>query len=110
MQFKVKLMNKALENVKKPNFGPDFGLFTPNLKPPKFFLAFYFDELLKIVRSYYHIQFKVKLMNEAWENDKKPNFGPDFGPFAPKLPANFFSRVLPLLVVKHCSKLLTYAI
>ena len=71
MQFKVKLMNKALENVKKPNFGPDFGLFTPNLEPPKFFLEFYFDELLTIVRSYYQIQFKVRLMNEAWENGKK---------------------------------------
>ena len=33
MQFKVKLMNKALENVKKSNFGPNFGLLTPNLKP-----------------------------------------------------------------------------
>ena len=65
MQFKVKLMNKALENVKKPNFGTDFGLFTPNLEPQKFFLEFYFDELLNIVRSYYQIQFKVRLMNEA---------------------------------------------
>ena len=71
MQFKVKLMNKALENVKKPNFGPDFGLFNPNLEPPKFFLEFYFGELLTIVRSYYQIQFKVRLMNEAWENGKK---------------------------------------
>ena len=103
-------MKKPLENVKKPNFGPDFGLFTPNLESPKLVLEFYFHELLKIVPSYYGMQFKVKLMNEVWENDKKPNFGPDFGPFAPKLPAKIFSRVLPLLVVKHCSKLLTYAI
>ena len=71
MQFKVKLMNKASENVKKPNFGPDFGLFTPNLESPIFFLEFYFEELLNIVRSYYQIQFKVRLMNEAWENGKK---------------------------------------
>ena len=71
MQFKIKLMKKALENVKKPNLGPDFGLFTPNLGPPKFFLEFYFGKLLNIVRSYYQIQFKVRLMNEAWENGKK---------------------------------------
>ena len=103
-------MKKALENVKKPNLEPDFGLFTPNLGPPKFFLEFYFHELLNIVPSYYRMQFKVKLMNEAWENEKKTNFGPDIGSFAPKLPAKIFSRVLPLLVVKHCSKLLTYAI
>ena len=37
MNFKVKLMNKALENGKPPNFGPDFGLVTLNLEPPKFF-------------------------------------------------------------------------
>ena len=71
MQFKVKLMNKALENVKKPNFGPDFSLFNANLELPKFFLEFYFGELLTIVRSYYQIQFKVRLVNEAWENGKK---------------------------------------
>ena len=71
MSFKVKLMNKALENGKQPNFGPDFGLFTPNLKHQKFFLEFYFDELLNIVWSYCHIQFKVKLMKEAWEDCKE---------------------------------------
>ena len=32
------------------------------------------------------MQFKPKLMKEAWENNKKPNFMLDFGPFAPKLP------------------------
>ena len=83
-------MKKALENVKKPNFGPDFGPFTPKL------LQFYFHQLLTIVSSYYRMQFKVKLVNEAWENDKKPNFGPDFGPFAPKLSSqNFFESSSP---------------
>ena len=24
-------------------------------------------------------------MNQTWENDKKPNFGPDFDSFGPKL-------------------------
>ena len=27
------------------------------------------------------MQFKGKLMNQTWENDKKPNFEPDFGSF-----------------------------
>ena len=75
---------------KKPNLGPDFGLFTPNLEPPKIFLEFPFHELLNIVPSYYRMQFKVKLMNEAWENYKKPNLGPDFDPFAPKLSSQIF--------------------
>ena len=83
-------MKKASQNVKKPNLGPDFGLFTP-LEPPKIFLEFYSNELLNIVPSYYRMQFKVKLINEACENDKKLNFGPDFGRFAPKLSSqNFF--------------------
>ena len=37
MQFKVKLMNKALENVKKPNLGPDFDPFAPKLSSQIFF-------------------------------------------------------------------------
>ena len=89
---------------------PIFACLPQIWNPQKFFLQFYFHELLNIVPSYYRMQFKVKLMNEAWENDKKPNFGNDFGPFVPKLSAKFFSRVLPLLVVKYCSKLLTNAI
>ena len=90
MQFKVKQMNKAWENVKKPNLGCGFCLFTPNLSPPKLFLEFSFHELLNIVPSYYRMQFKVKLMNEAWENEQKKNFGPDFGPFAQNLPSKIF--------------------
>ena len=31
-------------------------------------------------------------MNQTWENDKKPSFEPDFGPFGPDLlpPQKFF--------------------
>ena len=32
-------------------------------------------------------------MNEAWENEKKPNFGPDFGPHTPNLPSKFFFEI-----------------
>ena len=34
---KLKLMNQTLKNGKNRNFGPDFGLFGPNLGPPIFF-------------------------------------------------------------------------
>ena len=50
-------------------------------------------------------------MNQTSENGKKPNFGPEFGLFGLNLSPYFFSifffllRVLPLLVVRHCSKL-----
>ena len=33
MQLTGKLMNQTWENGEKPNFGPDFGLFGPNLGP-----------------------------------------------------------------------------
>ena len=33
-------MNQTWENGKRPNFGPDFGLFAPNLGPQNFFAAF----------------------------------------------------------------------
>ena len=38
------------------------------------------------------------------ENGKKPNLGPNLGP------PNFFSWLLPLLLVRQCSKLTSYAI
>ena len=56
------------------------------------------------------MKFKGKLMNLTWENSEKPNFGPDFCPFDPNLPPNFFSWVLLLLDVRHCHKLSSYAI
>ena len=31
------------------------------------------------------MEFKGKLMNQTWENSKKPNFGPNFGPFRPHI-------------------------
>ena len=31
-------------------------------------------------------------MNNSWENSKKPNFLPDFGPFGPNLGPKIFFR------------------
>ena len=44
---------------------------------PKFFSRFY-------------LHLKGKLINQTWENGKKPNFGPDFCPFWPKFGPQFF--------------------
>ena len=33
-------MNQTWKKDKKPNFGPDFGLFDPNLGPQTFFAGF----------------------------------------------------------------------
>ena len=46
--------------------------------------------MLNIVASYYAImkflmQFQGELMNETWENGKKPSFELNFGPFGPNL-------------------------
>ena len=47
--------------------------------------------MLYILASYHCMQFQGKLINKISENDKKPNFGPDFGSFGTKLgPQNFF--------------------
>ena len=42
MQFKGKLITQTWENGKKPDFGPDFNLFGPNLGPQIFFFFFEF--------------------------------------------------------------------
>ena len=76
--------------TKKPDFGPDFGLFDPYLGP-KIFLQIL--PLLVVYRN--PTQFTGKLMKQTWENGKKKkNFGPDFSLFSPKFgPQNFFSRI-----------------
>ena len=62
------------------------------------------------------IKFKGKLMNQTWENVKKPNlelnfdlFGPNMTPppFPPRLTQIFFT---PLPDVRYCCKLSLYAI
>ena len=53
-------MNKTWEIRKKPNFGPHFGLFDPNLIPKKNFCEFYLYYMLYIVASYHCMQFHKK--------------------------------------------------
>ena len=49
-----------------------------------------------------------KMTKNKSVNDKKP-IGLDFDPFGPNLLPNFFVCILSLLVVRHCPKLLFYA-
>ena len=50
-------------------------------------------------------------MDHTWQNDKKPYFGSDFGPFWPKFGSKiFFLWVLTLLDVTLCCKLSLYEI
>ena len=39
--------------------------------------------MLDIIASYHGFQFLGKLMNQTWENDRKPSFGSDFGASGP---------------------------
>ena len=62
--------------------------------------------MLFIVASYNCMQFQEKLMNQTWENSKKPNFGPDFGPFGlnfgPKnFPQIFLYKILDIVTSYH---------
>ena len=83
-------MNPTLKNDKKPNFGSDFGSFGPNLGPQFFAVGFTSTSKLDIVSSYHPMQCKGKLMNQTWENNKKHNFGPDFGLFSPNSDPKIF--------------------
>ena len=68
----------------------DFGRFDPSLGPKIFLHGFYFYYYLDIFASYHCMQFQGKLINQTWENGKKPSFRTDFGPFGPNLGPKFF--------------------
>ena len=58
--------------------------------------------MLYIVASYHCMQLQGKPMNQTWNNNKKPSFGPNFGPFDLYLgPKKFFLWILPLLDVTN---------
>ena len=65
-------------------------IFSSLLGGPIFFREFYLYQL-DIVHSNHPMQFKGKLMDQIWENGKKPNFGSNFGWFGPNVdPQNLF--------------------
>ena len=108
MQFQGKLINRTWENSRRPNFGPDFGLFGPNLGPKDFYL--WILPLLDVRNccklSLYAISRKTNKPNlRKWQI--KTSFRPSFGPFDSK--KNFW-WILPVLDVRTCCKILLYAI
>ena len=60
------------------------------LVPKKLFRGFYLYLMLDIVASYHCIQFLGKLMNQTWENGKKPSFEPILVHLAQIRAAKFF--------------------
>ena len=75
-------MNQTWEIETKPNFGPDFGPFWPKFGPKKFFS--WVLPLLDVrhrCKLSFCMQFQGKLVNQIWNNVKKPSFGSDSGPF-----------------------------
>ena len=104
-KFQGKLMNQTWENGRKPSFGTDFGHCGPNLGPKKNFHEFFLYYILDIVASYHYMQFQRRIINQTWENAKKPSFGPNFGPFGPNLGHQiFFSKIwqsLDIMVSYH---------
>ena len=129
--FTETVINQTSENDKKTNFGPDFGLFwaafglpnfffvnfgsfeifSQNLDSKNFFYEFYFHYMLDIIATYHCIQFQGKLKNQTWEKVQQSSSGTNFSPFWPKFePQKLFSWNLPLLNVKNCCKLSSYAI
>ena len=61
--------------------------------------------MLYIVASYRCVQSQGKLMNQTRENDKKPSFEPDFGPFSPNSGSQFFSKYLASSVTRYHGQL-----
>ena len=80
-------MNQTSENGKKPNSGPNFGLFA-QIWAPKFFFDLPLPDV-RHCRKYVCIQFHGKLKIQTQENGEKSHFVPDLGLFGPN------SRVSP---------------
>ena len=66
--------------------------------------------MLGIVPHCNFVQYQGKLMMQLWENDKNSNFKPNLPTPPSPPPPPIFSWVLPLLVVRQCSKLSSYTI
>ena len=67
MQFQGKVIIQIQENGEKPQFGSNLGTLDPNLAGKNFSKICLF-QLLDIMVSYYHVQYKKNLMIQSWEN------------------------------------------
>ena len=95
VQYQGNIIMQPWENGKNPNFGHSLG-------SPKFLLEV--RQCSKL--SSYKISRKTNGLNFK-KITKETNFGHNFWPV---WPTKFFLQVLPLLVLRHCSKLSSYSI
>ena len=79
LKFQRKLLNHTWQNGENSSFGTNLDPFGPNLGPKFFFDGLYFYYMLDIVESYHCMHFQGKLINQTWENGKKPSFRTHFG-------------------------------
>ena len=69
-----------LRKWQKTYFWDWFWNLRPKFGPQTFFCGWCLYKMLEVVISYHCMHFHRKLMNQTWENGKKPNFRFDFGP------------------------------
>ena len=72
MQFLGKLINQTWENRKNLVSELILATLAQMWAPKNFFGKFYLYYMLDIVASYHCMQFQGKLINQTWENGKKP--------------------------------------
>ena len=95
-QFKGKIMNKTWKNGKKPDSGPNFGAFAPNLVPKHIFVSLTSTSRYILFQANILRNLKEKLINQIWENGKKLNFNPNFDPFGQNVDHYLFLLLLLL--------------
>ena len=93
VQYERKLIMETWENGEKPNFGPDFGRFSPNLGLQKFSQGFYLCWMLELSQALFVCNFRKnydqnsrKLQTSSFWAWFMP-VGPKFGLPSCKIPA-----------------------
>ena len=98
------LVERNLRNGIKPSFKPNLRPFDPNLVP-NFFRGFYLYWKLDILASYHCMQFQGKIINQTWENGKKPSFMTDFCPYGSNSGSQIFFKNLASSVTRYHGQL-----
>ena len=108
IQGKTKQPNLRKWKKKKKNWAWFWPVLVQIYSQKIVFWGFYLHCMLYIVASYHSMQFQGELMDHIWENNKKPSFGPNFGPFGPKFCHNisfrefYLYQMLGIVATYHC--------
>ena len=82
-------MNQTRENGEKPNFGPDFGPFSPNLISQFFFVIFTSTKCQRLSQATSYL-----ISRETYDpHSRKHRFGPYLGPLGSNSGRHFFSKI-----------------